>query len=241
VLHTSVLAAGHFNDENVLKDRLIFALSNSELTNTQIFSTVMDEFSFKSAQLFFGPDNYWHVTSMIFGDFIGDERTRENLILALSNTSFDHIKIYNTSDPLLNGVGDIIYDPGFPSFYYVSSVSSGSFRESLHPVISGVEDIPNKDKFIVQNFTLNQNYPNPFNPTTNIKFTIPYVVSTYSLRTTLIVYDVLGKHITTLISDELPEGEYEITFDASGLTSGIYFYQLITGSNMLTKQMILLK
>jgi len=55
------------------------------------------------------------------------------------------------------------------------------------------------------------------------------------------VCDVLGKHITTLISDELPEGEYEVTFDASGLTSGIYFYQLISGSNMLTKQMILLK
>ena len=241
VLHTSALAASHFNDENVLKDRLIFALSSSELTNTQIFSTVMDEFSFESAQLFFEPDNYWHVTSMTFGDFIDDERTRENLILALSNTSFDHTIIYSTSDPLLNGVGDIIYDPGFPSFYYVSSISTGSFRESLHPVISDVEDIPNKDNFIVQNFTLNQNYPNPFNPSTNIKFTIPYVVSTYSLRTTLIVYDVLGKHITTLISDELPEGEYEVTFDASSLTSGIYFYQLITGSNMLTKQMILLK
>jgi len=245
VLHTSALAAGHFNDENVLKDRLIFALSNSELTNTQIFSTVMDEFSFKSAQLFFGPDNYWHVTSMIFGDFIGDERTRENLILALSNTSFDHIKIYNTSDPLLNGVGDIIYDPGFPSFYYVSSVSSGSFRESLHPVISGVEDIPNKDKFIVQNFTLSQNFPNPFNPSTNIKFTIPQSPlpggDGRGGFVTLRVYDILGNEITTLISNELPEGEYEVTFDASGLTSGIYFYQLITGSNMLTKQMILLK
>jgi len=245
VLHTSVLAAGHFNDENVLKDRLIFALSNSELTNTQIFSTVMDEFSFKSAQLFFGPDNYWHVTSMTFGDFIDDERTKENLILALSNTSFDHTKIYNTSDPLLNGVGDIIYDPGFPSFYYVSSVSSGSFRESLHPVISGVEDIPNKDKFIVQNFTLSQNFPNPFNPSTNIKFTIPQSPlpggDGRGGFVTLRVYDILGNEITTLISNELPEGEYEVTFDASGLTSGIYFYQLITGSNMLTKQMILLK
>jgi hypothetical protein len=55
------------------------------------------------------------------------------------------------------------------------------------------------------------------------------------------VYDILGKQITTLVSEELPEGEYEVTFDASGLSSEIFFYQLITGSNILTKQMVLLK
>jgi len=47
--------------------------------------------------------------------------------------------------------------------------------------------------------------------------------------------------ITTPISDDLPEGEYEVTFDASGLTSGNYFYQLIAGSNILTKQLVLLR
>ena len=94
---------------------------------------------------------------------------------------------------------------------------------------------------MVQNFTLNQNYPNPFNPSTIIKFIIPYIVSTYSLKTTLIVYDILGMQITTHISDDLPEGEYEVTFDASGLTSGNYFYQLIAGSNILTKQLVLLR
>ncbi len=149
--------------------------------------------------------------------------------------------MYRTSDPLLNGLGETIYDPGFPSYYYVSSISTGSFRESLHPVVSDVEDIPNKDKLIVQNFILNQNYPNPFNPSTKIIFTIPNVASRLSLRTTIIVYDMLGKQVTTLVNDELPEGDYKVTFDASGLSSGIYFYQLISGSNILTKQMVLLK
>jgi hypothetical protein len=65
------------------------------------------------------------------------------------------------------------------------------------------------------------------------------------------VYDILGTQITTLVNDELPEGEYEVKFsakggsasggDASSLSSRIYFYQLIAGSNILTKQMILLK
>jgi hypothetical protein len=241
VLHTTALAAGDFNNDKIIKDNLIIALSNSELKDTRIYSTSLNEFTFDSAHVFFGPDDYWHVTSITFGDFIDDERTKEDLILALSNTSFDHTKMYRTSDPLLNGLGDIIYDPGFPSYYYVSSVSSGSFRESLHPVVSDVKDVPNKDNLIVQNFILSQNYPNPFNPSTIIRFTIPIGASSFNSITTLKVYDILGKQVTTLVNDELPEGEYEVTFDASGFSSGIYFYQLIAGSNILTKQMVLLK
>jgi hypothetical protein len=245
VLHTTALTAGNFNDDNLIKDRLIFAFSNSELKDTRLYSTTLNDFTFDSAQVFFGPDDYWHVTAMTFGDFIDDEKTREDLILALSNTSFDHTKIYKTSDPFLNGVGEAIYDPGFPSFYSVASITSGSFRESLHPVISDIEDIPNKDNVIVRNYNLSQNYPNPFNPTTVIKFTIPQSPlpggDGRSGFITLKIYDVLGKELITLVSEELPQGEYEVTFDASGLSSGIYFYQLIVGSDMLTKQMILLK
>ncbi|MGB5849855.1 MAG: T9SS type A sorting domain-containing protein [Ignavibacteriaceae bacterium] len=241
IFHVTALASRDFNNDKIFKDRLIIALSNSELKDTRIYSTSLIDFIFDSANVFFGPDDYWHVTSMTFGDFIDDERTREELILALSNTSFDHTIMYKTSDLLLNGLGDIIYDPGFPSYYYVSTISSGSFRESLHPVVSDVEDVPNKDKLIIQNYTLSQNYPNPFNPSTIIKFTIPIGVSSFNSLTTLKVYDILGKQVTTLVNDELPEGEYEVTFDASSLSSGIYFYQMITGSNVLTKQMVLLK
>jgi hypothetical protein len=239
VLHTTALAAGNYKDDNVLKDRLIVALSDIDLTNTQIYSTVLDDFSFKSSQLFFGPDNYWHVTSMAFGDFFDDETLREEMIIALSNTSSNHSKMYKTSDPILNGLGDVIYDPGFPSYYYISSVSTGSFRESLHPGVSEIEDNPNKDNMILQSFILRQNYPNPFNPSTSIRFTIPIGIS--NSMTSLKVYDILGKQVTTLVNDKLPEGEYEFTFDAATLSSGIYFYQLITGNNMLTKKMVLIK
>ena len=241
VLHTTALTAGNFNADNLINDRLIFALSNSELKDTRIYSTALNDFTFDSAQVFFGPDDYWHVTAISSGDFMNDETIREDLILALSNISFDHTRMYKTSDPLLYGVGDIIYDPGLPSYYYIPSVSSGNFRESLHPVVSDVEDIPNKDKLVLQNFTLSQNYPNPFNPITTIKFTIPAVETGHAPSVQLKVYDILGKQITTLVNDELSEGEYEVTFDASGLSSGIYFYQLIAGSNLLTKQMLLLK
>jgi len=241
IFHVTALTSGDFNDDKIFKDRLIIAQSNSELKDTRIYSTSLNVFTFDSAQVFFGPNDYWHVTSMTFGDFFDDENTKEDLILALSDTSLNHTIMYKTNDPLLNGLGDIIYDPGFPSYYHVSSVSSGSFRESLHPAVSDVEDNPNRDKLILQNFILSQNYPNPFNPSTTIKFNIPNGISGFNSITTLKVYDILGKHVTTLLNDELPEGEYEITFDASGFSSGIYFYQLLTGENILTKKMILLK
>ncbi|MFC2119437.1 T9SS type A sorting domain-containing protein [Bacteroidota bacterium] len=241
IFHVTALASGDFNNDKIFQDRLIIALSNSELKDTRIYSTSLNDFTFDSAHVFFGPDDYWHVTSITFGDFFDDENTKEDLILALSNTSLNQTIMYKTSDPILNGLGDIIYDPGFPSYYHVSSVSSGSFRESLHPAVSEVEDNPNKDKLILKNFILSQNYPNPFNPSTTIKFTIPIGITGFTSITTLKVYDILGKQVTTLVHEELPEGEYEVTFDASGLSSGIYFYQLITGENILTKQMVLLK
>jgi hypothetical protein len=246
--HVTALAAGDFNNDKIFKDRLIIAMSNSQLKDTRIYSTSLNEFTFDSVQVFFGPDDYWHVTAMAFGDFIDDGNTKEDLILAFSNTSNDHTKMYKTSDPLLNGVGDIIYNPGFPSFYHVSSISTGSFRESLHPVVSNVEDLPNNDNLEVNNFILYQNYPNPFNPTTIIKFTIPAMEPGYDLSVRLKVYDILGNEITTLINEKKPAGEYEVIFDASGLSSGIYFYQLRVnpaeigaGESILTNQMILLK
>ena len=101
----------------------------------------------------------------------------------------------------------------------------------------------------VFSFELEQNYPNPFNPATKIKFTIPTPPSSSPLVkgrnevgfVTLKVYDVLGNEIVTLVNKELLAGEYEVEFDGSSLTSGIYFYTLRTGNFTNTKKLILLK
>jgi hypothetical protein len=92
-------------------------------------------------------------------------------------------------------------------------------------------------------FTLSQNYPNPFNPTTNIGFTIsdlPDGKAGFGF-VSLKIYDVLGNEIETLLNEEKPAGEYKVEFNAEGLSSGIYFYQLKIGSFIETKQMILLQ
>jgi aminopeptidase N len=104
----------------------------------------------------------------------------------------------------------------------------------LHSVtLSGIEDeqveVPTK-------FKLEQNYPNPFNPSTTIEYLV-----TSSEFITLKVYDVLGDEVATLVNQEKPAGRYEVEFNASKLSSGIYFYKLQAGSFIETKKMVLLK
>lgn len=85
-------------------------------------------------------------------------------------------------------------------------------------------------------FKLEQNYPNPFNPSTKIKFSIPQH-SYISLK----VYDVLGREVSQLINNEMQAGVHTVNFDASGLSTGIYFYKIEAGSFVEIKKMTLLK
>jgi len=96
-------------------------------------------------------------------------------------------------------------------------------------------------------FTLEQNYPNPFNPVTKIKFQIPLSPpllkgeSKAGRFITLKVYDVLGNEVAILVNEYKPAGNYEVEFDASHLSSGIYYYRLNAGTFIQTKKLILLK
>jgi hypothetical protein len=85
-------------------------------------------------------------------------------------------------------------------------------------------------------YSLEQNYPNPFNPTTNIRFAVPVAD-----KVTLKVYDVLGQEITTLLSEFKKAGTYEVTFDASRLSSGLYVYTVTSGQFVASKKMMLIK
>lgn len=95
---------------------------------------------------------------------------------------------------------------------------------------------------LTNNFILHQNYPNPFNPSTTIKFTVPSNVKRETSNTKLIVYDILGKEVATIINNKLLPGHHEVIFDATELSSGLYFYKLIIGNkHRATKKMLLLK
>jgi mannose/cellobiose epimerase-like protein (N-acyl-D-glucosamine 2-epimerase family) len=85
-------------------------------------------------------------------------------------------------------------------------------------------------------FELSQNFPNPFNPTTVIRYQLSEVSDVR-----LVVFDLLGREISTLVNAREPAGRYDVRFDGAGLSSGIYFYRLIAGSQTQTKRMVLIK
>lgn len=89
---------------------------------------------------------------------------------------------------------------------------------------------------IPSDFTLEQNYPNPFNPSTKISYQLPQ-----NGFVSLKVYNAIGKEVATLVNEEKSAGRYEVNFDAAGLSSGLYFYTIQTGSFQETKKMILIK
>ncbi|MFZ4592485.1 MAG: T9SS type A sorting domain-containing protein, partial [Ignavibacteria bacterium] len=99
--------------------------------------------------------------------------------------------------------------------------------------LTGIQNISTETP---SKYLLGQNYPNPFNPTTNIKYSI---VNSGDVK--LVVYDIQGREVQTLVSESLKPGTYEASFDGSKLNSGVYFYKLITGTFSETKKMLLIK
>lgn len=115
--------------------------------------------------------------------------------------------------------------------------NSGNSTVTFHNIgnIAGIHQV---STVTPSEFSLHQNYPNPFNPETVIKFDIPAgEVKTAKLT----IYNTLGKVVRELFDSELAPGSYEVKFDASGLSSGVYFYSLRYGNYKETRRMILTK
>jgi len=102
---------------------------------------------------------------------------------------------------------------------------------------------------VIPNFVLEQNYPNPFNPSTTIKYSIPALsASSPSAKgrtevgfVSLKVYDILGNEVATLVNQQQTPGNYQVQFNASNISSGVYYYTIKAGSYTNTKRMIVLK
>ena len=89
---------------------------------------------------------------------------------------------------------------------------------------------------IIEKYTLSQNYPNPFNPTTNIKFAIPK-----SSNVKIAVFDIAGKELEVLVDEQLKAGTYQLNWNASTHSSGVYFYKMQAGEYYSTMKMVLIK
>jgi hypothetical protein len=104
---------------------------------------------------------------------------------------------------------------------------NGSF--SYYPEVEVRLDVP-------VNFSVKQNFPNPFNPTTKIEFSIPS-----DNNVEIKVYNVIGMEVATILNERRQAGTHSIEFNASNLSSGIYFYKIVSGKYSEIKKMILLK
>ena len=116
---------------------------------------------------------------------------------------------------------------------FAGTYGHGVYRRPLSEMITSVKQAPAD---LPRRFVLYQNYPNPFNPGTAIGYDLPK-----RSQVKLIVYDVLGRQVETLVNSEKQPGHYEVTFDASRLPSGIYFYRLQAGTSIETKKLVVLK
>ncbi|MEP0861329.1 MAG: T9SS type A sorting domain-containing protein [Ignavibacterium sp.] len=137
--------------------------------------------------------------------------THSNSWLQISNVN------HNMSDNTVSFSSDVV-----GNFFILTGDSPTSVESS--------------NDLIVEEYILEQNFPNPFNPVTTIKFNIPK-----NSFVQLSVYNLLGQKVADLVNEQLQAGAYEVNFDASSLSSGTYFYQLIADGNNLAKKMILLK
>ena len=109
-----------------------------------------------------------------------------------------------------------------------TTVASGNFPFTTIEPNVGV--FPNQ-------FKLYPAYPNPFNPLTTIQFDVETVLS----KSVLNIYNISGKNVATLINERLKSGSYEVQWDASSFSSGVYFSELISGGKRVSQKMILLK
>jgi len=100
-------------------------------------------------------------------------------------------------------------------------------------IATGISNLSNE---LPDNYSLEQNYPNPFNPATSIRFAIPK-----SGYTTLKVYDAMGREVESLVNSKLEAGKYQKEFNGSGLSSGVYFYKLVSGDFTTVKKLTLVK
>jgi hypothetical protein len=148
------------------------------------------------------------------------------------------------------GGGVVLHSPGYDINGRMRPYPAGSNPdmgawESKEGIV-GIEPEPGAD--IPKTYALQQNYPNPFNPTTNIGYPNPFNPTTnIGFRiadfgfVSLKVYDISGREVATLISENLTAGSYKYRWDARGLASGVYFYRLEAGDFKQTKKMLLLR
>jgi Secretion system C-terminal sorting domain len=209
-----------------------------DTTYYQLYESLIGNHELKCSSLvWFFPLNVWPPDLFVTGPDSSIYRYSDspNILNILSslgpNRGWEDSTWFSIENGMYKRVTDSYWVIGISRFYYNRYVYQ----------TDSPNEIKNDDVNIIKDFILLQNYPNPFNPSTKIKFTIPFDGTYRTTSVQLIVYDVLGNEIATLVNEEKATGNYEVEFNAANLPSGIYIYKLTSGAFIQSKKMILLK
>ncbi len=181
----------------------------------------------------------------------------DNLDIKISTTTNSSVAsfTYTVATIVFPAINDTAWTRKAYALGSVSGLTAGSniyvgFREhvtdnlndgdvvglDLISLVGSTVGVINNGTGVPSSYELAQNYPNPFNPSTKINFSIPK-----SGNVKLAVYDMIGNEVSVITNGELAAGNYTASFNASKLSSGVYFYKLVTGEFTSTKRMILVK
>ncbi|MEK9135527.1 MAG: T9SS type A sorting domain-containing protein [Bacteroidota bacterium] len=145
----------------------------------------------------------------------------------------------------IDGAGSVFVGGVTEQRYHSTKITLIKYSQATVPVSEDEYEIP-------LSYSLSQNYPNPFNPSTTISYSVPPMAGRDLVRgadgqltavsfVRLIVYDVLGREVATLVNEEKQPGAYTVQWSASGVASGMYFYRLTAGSFVETKKLLVLR
>ncbi len=163
-------------------------------------------------------------SALVYSTYIGGDTTvGSSIVLDASNNVYVAGVTTSSNYPTTSGAYQTTLSGVQDAFVTKLNISNATF------VQSNSSSVPNK-------FELMQNYPNPFNPSTVINYQLP--VNSF---VTLKVYDVLGREVKMLVNERENVGSHSVTFNASNLPSGVYFYRLQAGTYSETKKLLLLK
>jgi len=199
-------------------------VKNNEMTIT--YDTEVQIISYSSM-------NKWDGSNWAEGDKLTFGYNSDNMCDNIIHESFfqNH---WVSADGIMWTPNLLTYSPEFMLYYYTSGYKAELYYPNITSIESNGNNIPNE-------ISLHQNYPNPFNPTTTIKYSIPLSYEYKTPNVKLVVYDILGKEVSTIVNESKSTGIYEVTFDASNLSSGVYYYKLETVNFKTVRKMILEK
>jgi photosystem II stability/assembly factor-like uncharacterized protein len=212
------------------------ALANSVFDRSTMYAT-----NWPSGSVYWSKDygDNWTLLRTNSSSGWGSDVCREDPTLVLTGSYGPSTFLSTNSGTTFNtyssgggaGAGMIVPDRS----YLINMMTGGLYKTSIsYSVITEVSE--NIVSGIPKNFNLYQNYPNPFNPTTKIKFDLPI-----SGNIKLAVFDNLGREIQTVVNSYRNSGTYEISFDGSRLSTGVYFYRISTNDVTETRRMLLIK